>query len=317
MRKFVLLLLLYPVCAFAHPPIAIVRDSKGNIFYSDLQQVWKLTNGVKSVAVPGVHTHELFLDRNDNLYGEHLWYEGDVTKKFNHYEWVLHPNGILDTVIAPRQAYQQTDYSLARDLDGNEYYLKLNDATHVYKKPPDGQEVVLATGSFKGVSWLHPQADRSLLYVFRNGLYRMHQNGQTKLLAANLASGHSMFKLADAGRTVWGAWQDDTGNVFVAVFSDQRVKMIDVHGAVTDRYLSPEGWAPIQGIFDNEGKLWVMECSDKNEVRVIQVQSQPFTKPAKKMVPLAFRIAILGVLGCIVIYASLRITRRQRNSNQI
>ena len=123
MKTIVFLLLLYPVSILAHPPIAIVKDSKGNIFYSDLEQVWKLTNGVKSVAVPDVHTHELFLDRNDNLYGEHLWYEGDATKRFNHYEWVLHPNGILDTVVAPRQAYQQKDYSLARDLYGNEYYL--------------------------------------------------------------------------------------------------------------------------------------------------------------------------------------------------
>ena len=30
------------------------------------------------MAVPNVHTHGLALDARDNLYGEHLWYEGDV-----------------------------------------------------------------------------------------------------------------------------------------------------------------------------------------------------------------------------------------------
>jgi hypothetical protein len=66
--------------AYAHPGIGIVVDSRGNVFYTDLQQVWRLApDGKLEVAVPGVHAHELCLDASDNLYGEHLWYEGDRT----------------------------------------------------------------------------------------------------------------------------------------------------------------------------------------------------------------------------------------------
>ena len=61
--------------AMAHPAVGIVRDSDGNIFYSDTANVWRIDpHGAKSIAVPNVHTHELWLDSAGNLYGEHLWY---------------------------------------------------------------------------------------------------------------------------------------------------------------------------------------------------------------------------------------------------
>ncbi len=45
-----------------HPGVGIVMDSRGNIFYTDLKQVWKISpEGRKSIAVANVHTHELYL----------------------------------------------------------------------------------------------------------------------------------------------------------------------------------------------------------------------------------------------------------------
>jgi hypothetical protein len=69
--------------AAAHPGIGIVMDSRGNVFYTDLSHVWKIApRGAKSIAVRGVHTHELYIDREDNLYGEHLMLPGrDVLKQ--------------------------------------------------------------------------------------------------------------------------------------------------------------------------------------------------------------------------------------------
>jgi hypothetical protein len=76
------LLLLSVVTAAAHPGIGIVQDRRGNVFITDTKQVWKIApEGRISVAVPGVHTHELCLDSNDDLYGEDLWYEGDATRR--------------------------------------------------------------------------------------------------------------------------------------------------------------------------------------------------------------------------------------------
>ena len=60
----------------SHPGVGIVMDSKGDVYFTDLKHVWKLApDGKKNIVVSNVHTHELWIDANDNLYGEHLWYE--------------------------------------------------------------------------------------------------------------------------------------------------------------------------------------------------------------------------------------------------
>src|SRR5687767_5182768 len=87
---------LFAAAAHGHPGVGIVQDSRGNVFFTDLKQVWKIaTDGEMSVAVPKVHTHELCLDDEGNLYGEHLWYEGDATKKWGHCVWCLRRDGTL------------------------------------------------------------------------------------------------------------------------------------------------------------------------------------------------------------------------------
>lgn len=171
MSKLLFALCVFPVVLFAHPGIGIVKDSKGNIFYTDLIQVWKITNGAKTVAVPNVHTHELYLDMHDNLFGSGGYYD-DRAEKFYHYLWVYRPDGRIDTVVGMREEYIQQDFSLARDKKGNEYYLKRfliphTDTNHLYKKTPAGKETIYASGNFKNVNWLHPQDDGTLLYAFK------------------------------------------------------------------------------------------------------------------------------------------------------
>ena len=75
MKKLLLIIILLPFIGQAHPGIGIVKDSKGSIYYTDLKQVWKITNGNKTVVVPNVHTHELYVDKNDDLYGEGGYYD--------------------------------------------------------------------------------------------------------------------------------------------------------------------------------------------------------------------------------------------------
>lgn len=276
MKNFLLFFLLaFPLCSQAHPGIGIVKDSKGNIYYSDLNQVWKISNGRKSVVVPHVHTHELYVDTKDNLYGEHLIYEAGPPAKWYHYLWALRPDGRLDTVVNLREAYLRADYSLARDPAGNEYYTKQFTQTsatrHIYKRPAAGKESVFATGDFKGLRWLHPQKDGSLLYVQHNNVYKINPQGESRLLAKEIGNKTPSFSFSGNAVTVWGVWPDSAGNVYAAVFSDQVVRKIQPDGQVVDYYKSGGNWAPAHGIFDNSGQLWLMESSDKNEIRVIAV----------------------------------------------
>lgn len=304
MKKVALLWLLLPCFALAHPGIAIVKDSKGAIYYSDLQQVWKISGGKKTIVVPRVHTHELYIDSADNLYGEHVSTISDT--QFQHYLWVLRPGGQLDTVVDPQMAYEQLDYSLSRDKWGNEYYIKQfikrPDTAHIYKKTPDGREMIFAKGNFKGISWLHPQPDGSLLFVQRNTVYRANPDGTVKTVAQNIGSTQPTFALTGNNIIVYGVWQDAAQNVYVAAFSDQAVKKIAPDGTVSTYYTSAPNWAPTQGVFDNDGKLWVLESSDKNEMRVVQAHVAPAEKTDQSMLPLfltfisALLLVVLGAL---------------------
>src|SRR5438046_1994660 len=90
----VLVLVALSIAALAHPSVSILMDSRGNVYFSDLAKVWKINpQGIKSVAVDGVHTHELYLDKEDNLFGEHVWYNGDAAGTWGHYVWKLSHEG--------------------------------------------------------------------------------------------------------------------------------------------------------------------------------------------------------------------------------
>src|SRR5262249_431141 len=98
-----LVLLMLGAAAQAHPGVGIVADSRGNVFFTDLKQVWKVTpDGKQTVAVPDVHSHELCLDGKDNLYGEHYWHDAQ-TKKWMRRVWCLKSDGGLTEVLPARE----------------------------------------------------------------------------------------------------------------------------------------------------------------------------------------------------------------------
>ena len=304
MRKLLFFVFLFPFLVEAHPGVGIVKDSKGNIYYTDLKQVWKITNGKKIVIVPNVHTHELYVDQSDNLYGEGGYYD-DKAVKFFHYLWVYRPNGQIDSVIGMKEAYVLQDFSLARDKKGNQYYIKRflvphTDTNHIYRVSPHGRETILATGNFKNVNWLHPQDDGSLFYVSNNAIYKVDTSGNIKLLKEQVGNSKPSFKFSGNSITIWGVWQDNAKNIYAAVFSDQAVKKIDTNGSMTIVYTSKDNWAPLHGVFDNENKLWVLESSDKNDIRVTLAEILPITT-IKANSNLLTYIMVIGLVGLIVI----------------
>lgn len=298
----VYVLLCLSIQGYAHPSVGIVKDSKGNIYYSDLHQVWKIAKGKKTIVVPNVHTHELYIDQKDNIFGEGGYYD-DKAVKFYHYTWVLRPTGQIDTVMGMKEAYVQQDFSLARDKKGNEFYIKRflvsrSDTNHIYRRSPGGTETILATGNFKEVNWLHPQDDGSVLYASGDAVFRVDSVGNIKLLTDNIRNQNDS---SSGDILIWGLWQDQFENVYAAVFSDKAILKIDKAGNISKIYTSKGNWSPLQGLFDKVNVLWVMEGSDKNEVRVVpvyKVQENAATQPNdnfKTLKYLALCFCILGI----------------------
>ena len=101
-----IILMLVALWANAHPSVSLIMDSRGNVYYSDLKHVWKIdVHGKKTVVVHNVHTHELYLDKDDNLFGEHLWYNGETANTWGHYIWKLTINGTLEQIKPPTIAF--------------------------------------------------------------------------------------------------------------------------------------------------------------------------------------------------------------------
>jgi len=310
MKKLLFLIILFPLFSQGHPGVGIVKDSKGNIYYTDAKQVWKITKGNKTVVVTNVHTHELYVDQNDNVYGEDVHYN-DKANKFYHYLWVYRPNGQIDTVIGMKEAYIFQDFSLARDKKGNQYYIKRflvrnKDTNHIYKLSPEGKETIFATGNFKDISWLHPQDDGSLFYVSNNAIYKVDTLGNIRLVKEHVGNIKPSFKFSGNSITIWGVWQDNAKNIYAAVFSDQTVKKIDVAGNMTDIYKSKGNWTPLHGVFDNDNKLWVLESSDKNDVRVTLADTTPITTQKTNSNLMIYIIVSCIVVGIVMLYLKFK-----------
>lgn len=271
--RFVSLLLL-TLCALplaAHPGVGIVMDSQGNVFYTDLEKVWKITpSGQRSVVVPGVHTHELALDAAGNLFGEHLWYEGDATKKWGHYVWRLAPDGRLSRVI-PRTEGFLTHYSFVRDGQGTMYFAEGDPRTVIRMRKVDGKVILHSAGPFRDIRWMHARPDGSLYVVDGANLRRVRPDGKVQTVSMGLSEKSiALFPVQDHHR-VMGLWTDAPGNAYVAVFGGRVVKKVTPDGSVSVVARSAAPWSPTGGVIAPDGSLWLLEYSVQNTARVRRI----------------------------------------------
>jgi len=258
--------LLFATSMLAHPPVSVVIDSRGNVYYSDLEQVWRIApNGTKSVAVPNVHTHELFLDAHDNLYGEHTWYEGDATKKWGHYVWRRDAAGRVVKVIPNTEGFRR-NYSFVRDRAGNMYFGDLEGKT-VTKRTPAGKNEILARG-FRDIRWMSVLPDGTLDFTDAGDVVRITPDKRLTRLARGLAKDSLLRPHASGRHAIQGIWHDRAGTIYLADSAHAQVKRVTNDGKVSVVAESTPPWTPSGGAFAPNGDLLVLEYSVTNQVRV-------------------------------------------------
>ena len=251
---FLSLALLLPGAALAHPAIGVVEDSRGNVYYTDLAQVWKIApDGTMTRAVSGVHTHELYLDADDNLFGQHLWYEGDATKKWGHRVWKLSKDGKLEDVIPPREGFLE-NYSFVRDGAGNMYWAgggegDASPRRTIQKRTPDGKVTTLVgmDAGLTNVRWLVSTRD-GVLYAFDlDSVKKISRDGRVTTLASDIEG--------------MGLWPDVDGSVYVTNLPHEAVERIMPDGKVTVVTKSRGSWAPTGVSVAANGDLLILESS--------------------------------------------------------
>lgn len=264
--------LLTTLRALAHPGIGIVQNSKGEIFYTDTERIWKISPDGKSktVVIPNVHTHELYMDSQDNLYGEHLWYEGEATDKWGHYVWKYDARGKFTKVKPDAEGFLQ-NYSFVRDGSGTMYRLiSSKNGSDWMKISPDQKIEWLATVPTKDVRWQFCSRDGTFYYVDDNDLCKIVDK-KAVVVTPDLDGVKGEVPKRKPNNSIFGMWDDPTGAIYVAVTGKKTVKKITSDGRVSVVYQSSLSWMPTGGIVDKKGNLWVLEANALNNVRVVKI----------------------------------------------
>ncbi|HEY0144375.1 MAG TPA: hypothetical protein VGF48_26060 [Thermoanaerobaculia bacterium] len=253
MRAYLIAVAFAALPLVAHPPVSVVVDARGNVYYSDLEQVWRFApDGARTVVVPNVHTHELYMDAAGNLFGEQSTYE---RQKWAHSVWKRSPDGRITQVIPRRDGFL-TNYSFVRDASGTMYFANL-ERTEVRKRAPDGRISTIARG-FRDIRWMHATPRGTLFFVDNGAVHRI-AGGKVSTLARNLgARRHALM----------GLWTDSAENLYVADHANRVVKRITPRGEVTIVARSVFPWSVAGGGFGRRGELILLEVSDTNQVRV-------------------------------------------------
>ena len=265
MRTLLAAVFFTAAAAQAHPSVSVVFDSKGNAYFSDLKNVYRVTPaGAQSVAVPNVHTHELAMDAQDNLYGEHLWYEGDATKKWGHYFWRRSPDGRITRAVEAHEAFRnERDPSFVRDRAGNQYWAdRKNNA--IMKN-----DAVLARGKFSDIRWMTVTPEGTVYFVDTFDLLRVTPDGRLGVVARGLSTA-DLIELGPAHHQVMGLWTDRAGNVYAADSKHNEVKRVARDGAVHVAARGAATWTVNGGGFAPDGAMWLLE-SRLNVARVRRI----------------------------------------------
>lgn len=267
--------------SLSHPGVGIVMDSKGNVYYTDLKHVWKIApNGAKSIAVRNVHTHELSIDERDNLYGEHLWYEGDTSRQWGHRVWKLGSDGTLIELIPARKGFRDDydDFHFVHDRFGAMYWADRGKPTVIRKRSMNGEVHTLATANFTNVRWMTVTPEGILYLVDLHDLVRITPDGTVQTVVRNLANRRRSFLFTTDIHAIMGLWTDPSANVYAAVYPDRVVRKIGPDGSVGIAVRAQPGWTPTGGLVAPNGDLWLLEYGGIFGVRVRRMDRQGKSK---------------------------------------
>ena len=266
--------------AQAHPASGIVVDRGGQVYFSDLETVWKIdTQGKLSVFRPGIsgrHVHELSIDEQGNIYGADISYE-PATKAWISDVWKMTPGGKLDYLLEPT-TNPPRGMSIWRDRDGNMYLVDQNNhlkqQTLLLRRTPDGKVTTFAGSAYGHVDGQGPQArfssvggmsfgaDGSLYLTDGTYVRRVGADGNVSTIARDLNFRTPADKPTLFGGSygdLAGLTADANGNVYVADAGNRRLLKINQDGKVDVILRTDPPYFP-NGVFATQAnELYVLE----------------------------------------------------------
>jgi lipid-A-disaccharide synthase-like uncharacterized protein len=299
MRYFVLLCFI--ICSSilkADPGVGIVIDSKGNLFYTDLIHVWMIKpDGTKSIAVPNVHTHELHMNTKDELFGEHLWYNGEQLNTWGHYLWKRNADGTIIKIKDSTAGF--TDESFVRDIAGNKYSVERDIPSKFWMTDTTGNKILLGQASLSGISRLHISPGGTLYFSNKDGLYSIPPGDTLQVFIKDVGKLSWLDQLGNGSHGIMSTWSDKKGNVYIA--SGGTIIQITKKKLANVIYKSSGDWKPSGGLFAPNGDFWVLEYNSRNEVRVNKISIEEQKKIVKDSAFTVYIMPLLIISGLLVL----------------
>jgi hypothetical protein len=277
-----ILLLVFSDLACAHPSWGIVVSSAGDVYFSDLETVWKMDRAGKvtvfRAGVSGRHVHELAIDAQDNIYGPDFSYE-PATQKFITAIWKMTPDGKFEYLQSPSNQ-SPPGLGILIDRAGNMYSVDQNNHTKtqtlLLKRTPEGVVTTLAGGAFGHADGKGTAAKFStigaLVFGSDGNLYvsdgeyvrRVMMDGTVTTLAKDLLFRTAQDKpplFAGSYGSLAGLSTGPGGNVYVVDAGDRRLLKISNDGKLTVVYRCDPPFFP-NGVFATPGgDIYVLEFS--------------------------------------------------------
>lgn len=295
---FLFLFLISAAVVHADPGTGIVADSKGTIFYTDLSQVWMIKpDGTKSVAVPNVHTHELYINNQNELFGEHLWYNGEQSNTWGHYLWKRNSDGSIVKIKDSTAGFPEW-VSFVRDVQGNAYYHQRSIPSAFWKLLPNGTKELIGKASLNGIGRLYINKKSVVFFSNKDDLYCIPPGDSLQIYLKNIGK-EGLIEMKDSDvHAIMSIWGDQKDNLYIA--SGSVIKQIDKKKFVTIVYKSAEGWKPSGGLVTANGDFWVLEYNTKNEVRVNKISKDDRKQIAKEHLFAVYIMPVLLVIGVLL-----------------
>ncbi len=263
--------------AQAHPASGIVVDRAGQVYFSDLETIWKLdAQGKLSVVRAGVsgrHVHELMLDEAGNLYGADISYDAP---RWISAVWQITAPGKFSYLLAPTDN-PPPGMSLWRDRQGNMYLFEQNNHTKqetlLLRRTPDGTVTTLAGGRFGfadgqgakaqfssvgGMAW---GADGALYLTDGTAVRKVKMDGTVSTLTRALDKQPPAAQPVSMGlhASVMGLTVDARNNVYAADYGNRRVLSISPDGRVMSVAHAEAPYSPTGVAIAANGDLYMLE----------------------------------------------------------
>ena len=259
----------------AHPAWGIVVDRQGQVYFSDIEAVWKIDRqgnvSVFRAGVSGRHVHDITIDAEDNIYGVDNTYNPQ-TETYPRALWKMTPKGEFSYLV-PMTNNLPIGRSVWRDSGGNTYsvepYNNEKKETKIIKHTPDGSTSLFAGGKYGYLDGQKDKAEFSVITDIAFGrdeaiyltdtdkVRKIDKSGTVTTIYRPEISAKNQ-KSPETVSRLFGLTVDGQNNVFVADPENRRVLKVTFGGAVSTVARAEQPWSPT-GVTLKDGNLYILE----------------------------------------------------------